>query len=337
MAAAVDFSTWFATDYEWPKDGERGIETHKNQAKLRALGVVVSEERVDAMNVGAFLRSNGIDADEVVLAVLNGMCSRVGANNNECRKTSGELGVPFWAGPIELAFAGLTAALPQATVVVTATGCGKQYSIAKLRIRQSMTRPVLCREVQYPAPVQGVCYKPESNGLKYRMVQDPIPLGIIAVGPAIGVAADCFGNEKGSRTMHAGPLVLQAVAAGGILLFLGEFTCTSVLHLANYAAEQLTQRSMRAAVVPRPLSGTKLPRERMRWGDTLYDYDETVAHCAEKLLQNADRAGATHVGLHAAQLWLCKAHALQITNFRSGAAWFPAGGSLAVRDRCVVL
>ena len=113
------------------------------------------------------------------------------------------------------------------------------------------------------------------------------------------------------------------------LLFLGEFTCTSVLHLAYYAEQ------MRAAAVPRPLSPTKLPGEKMRWGTAEYSYEETVAHCTEKLAR--EEKSVIHVGMHAAQLWLHRAREIHITNFRPGAEWHPTGGSPAVRDRCVVI
>ena len=125
-----------------------------------------------------------------------------------------------------------------------------------------------------------------------------------------------------------GSLVLRAAATGGVLLFLGEFTCTSVLHLTYFA-------EMRSAALPLPLSWNKLPREKMRWGATEYDYEETVAHCEQKLL--GESKSVRHVGMHAAQLWLYRAREIHITNLRPGAEWYPAGGSPAVRDRCVVM
>ena len=68
--AAVDFSRWFVTDFQWPNDGERGAATERNKAALTTLGVNVVEESVDAMNVGALLGNCGIDRDQVVLAVI---------------------------------------------------------------------------------------------------------------------------------------------------------------------------------------------------------------------------------------------------------------------------
>ena len=330
-ASAVDFAKWHATDFEWPTDGERGAATAQNQKALKALGVAVSHESVDAMNVGAFLCLNGINADDVVLAVLNGMCSRVGADNNEYRQTQRELQVPPGDGPLSCAFAALTAALPQATVVVSATGKDKEKHIRNVKVRRAMTRPVLCREVHYPDPIEvegvSVRYKPESNDHRYRFLPDPFPLGLVAIGPAIGAEAQCFGTGEGSSTMCMGPLVLEAVASGGTLLFLGEFTCTSVLHLAYYA-----EHMMRAEAVPlRPPSWTKLQREMMQWGEAEYSYEETVAYCTLKL--QWERKDVRHVGMHAARLWLYKACEDHITNFWPGADWYPAGGSPAVRDR----
>ena len=338
-ASAVDFTKWYATDFEWPRDGERGAATAQNQEALRALGVVVVEESVDAMNVGAFLRSQGIDADDVVLAVLNGMCSRVGADNNEYRQTQAELGVPAGCGPQSCVFAALTAALPQATVLVSATGTGKQQTVSGMRVRQTMTRPVVCREVHYPEPIKGVGYKPESNDSRYRMLPDPIPVGLVAIGPAIGHGDPgeflLFGKER--RTMDMGSLVIQATATGGVLLFLGEFTCTSVLHLA-YDAEQMRAAAHRRCVMrtwpySRSWSAASAPRlskERMLWDATEYDYEETVAHCEKKLL--GEGKSVRHVGMHAANLWLYQARGLHITKFQPGADWYPAGGSSVSSD-----
>ena len=329
-AAAINFAKWFVTDFMWPNDGERGLATERNKASLRAMGVAVSEDSVDAMNVGSFLRSQGVDADQVALAVLNGMCSRVGADNNEYRQTQGELRVPAGDGPLSCVFGALAAALPQATVVVSATGAGKENVVANVRVRQTMTRPVLCMNVAYPEPVKGVSYKPESNDSRYRLLPDPVPLALVAVGPAIGVDAPCFG--RGARTMHMGALVTQTVSSGGALIFLGEFTCTNALHLAHYA-EQVQHH-----IVQREPSGSKLPKERMEWGGAHYDYDQTVAHCAEKLL--GEGRSDRHVGMHAAQLWLYRARGVHVTNFTPGAEWYPAPlGSVAVRgsDRCVAM
>ena len=143
------------TDYLWPNDGERGSTTERNKAALRALGVNVVEDSVDAMNVGALLRNRNIDKGQVVLAVIHGMCGRVGANNNEYRQTQNELRVPAGDGPISCAFAALTAALPRATVMVSATGKCKETVIANARVKQTATRPVLCcRDVLFPGPTR---------------------------------------------------------------------------------------------------------------------------------------------------------------------------------------
>jgi len=307
----VDFAKWHITDFQWPDDGERGEVTEQNHAALRNLGAEVSEDSVDVMNIGSFLQLHEIHPDSVALAIINGMCSRVGSNNNEYRKTQGDLRVPPGSGPIACAFAALCASLPQATVIVTATGSGKKAIIAEARVRHTMTRTVVCREIIYPDPVKGVRYRPECNGEAHQPLTDPIPLGLVAVGPSMDKTY--FG--KATKSLAIGPLVLQAVANKGVLLFLGEFTCTSSLHLASYVGQM-------QSTLPREITDWKpLPMEMMTWGAQRYNYQETIRHCQEKL----HRAGKStqFVGMHAAQLWLYRSHELHVTHFMAGSEWSP--------------
>ena len=306
----VDFSKWYVTDFMWPNDGERGTTTVRNKTALTALGVNVVEESVDVMNVGALLRNREIDKGQVVLAVIQGMCSRVGADNNDYRKTQGDLRVPPGDGPISCAFAALTAALPRATVMVSATGDAKETVIANARVKQTATRPVLCREVLYPDPVEDVCYRPESNDVRYRTLQDPTPLGLMAMGPDMD--SERIGT-KGSKTVSMGALALEAASSGGVMIFLGEFTCTSALHLAKYCSLNYE--------TPFPKPRAHAAVEMMEWRGARYDYEETVAHCAEKL--ESERKSTAHVGMHAAQLWLYRSRGLHVSNSRAGDEWLP--------------
>jgi len=105
--------------------------------------VVVTEKSVHVMNVAAVLRSEGIDANGVVLAVLTGMCSRVGADSDEYRETQGGLSVPAGKGSIACAFAAVTAALPQATVLMSATGFGKEQAVRNVSVWRTVTWPML--------------------------------------------------------------------------------------------------------------------------------------------------------------------------------------------------
>jgi hypothetical protein len=310
---AVDLSRWFVTDFQWPNDGERGAATERNKAALTTLGVNVIEESVDAMNVGALLGNCGIDRDQVVLVVIQGMCSRVGADDNDYRKTQHDLLVPPGDGPISCAFAALTAALPRATVMVSATGTGKETVIAKARVRQTATRSVLCREVIYPAPIDEVCYVPQSNGKEYRNLQDPVPLALMAVGPDMDL--ERLGT-KGSKTVSMGTVTLEAAFSGGVLIFLGEFTCTSALHLAKYCC---SCRYDDEPLLPKPWAHAAV--ERMEWGGESYDYEESVAHCAEKLQKKGE--SLVHLGMHASQLWLYRSKGLHVCNFRAGDEWHP--------------
>ena len=310
--AAVDFSRWFVTDFQWPNDGERGAATERNKAALTTLGVNVVEESVDAMNVGALLGNCGIDRDQVVLAVIQGMCSRVGADNNDYRNTQRDLLVPPGDGPISCAFAALAAALPRATVMVSATGAGKEAVIAKARVKQTATKSVLCREVNYPAPIDDVCYTPQSNGKDYRNLQDPVPLALMAVGPDMDL--ERLGT-KGSKMVSMGAVTLEAAFSGGVLIFLGEFTCTSALHLAKYCSCRYDE-----PLLPEPWAHAAV--ERMEWGGAHYDYEETLAHCTEKLQKKGE--SLVHVGMHASQLWLYRSKGLHVCNFRAGDDWHPA-------------
>jgi len=307
----VDFAKWHVTDFQWPDDGERGKVTEQNKAALRNLGAEVSEDSVDVMDIGTFLTLHKIDPDSVAFAIINGMCSRAGSNNNEYRETQGQLRVPAGSGPVACAFAALCASLPQATVIVTATGSGKNTIIAEARVRQTMTRKVVCWEIICPEPVKGVRYRPECSGVKHQQLPDPIPLGLVAVGPSMDETY--FG--KATKALEIGPLVLQAVANKGVLLFLGEFTCTSSLHLASYVGQM-------QSTLPREITDWKpLQMEMMTWGAQRYNYQETILHCRDKL-RGAGKS-TQFVGMHAAQLWLYRSHGLHITNFMAGSEWSP--------------
>ena len=317
----VKFGQWKVCDYSWPEDEERSVVFEQNRQLLNQRGVNVINASVDVMNVGPFLRSHGIGANEVVLAVIHGMCSRTGAGGREYRHTQRELGIQPGSGPITVAFAALTAALPQATVVVSATGRDKTRIVAEARVRSTATRPVLCREVKFPKVAPGgIEYRPEANGDDGRhFIHDPVPVALVAVGPShrqIGTwapsdlrwADTVFGLEE----MDMGSLVAHAAGTGGVLLFCGEFTCTHSVHMANYCAER--------GLVPRRPLGHKLEEERMQWngpsGVHYYTYEDAVEHAEEALVKKGK--STQHVGMHAANIWVNKAPGIQWTNFRPG-------------------
>ena len=164
----------------------------RNADFLRAHGVQLVDDSVDVMNIFPFLRSHAIRANDVALVVIHGMCSRVGTDNNEYRATQERLRVPAGEGPVSLAFGALAASLPQATVVVSATGSYKRQSIAKARVTQAMSRPVLCRTVAFPAHSEGIQYRPEANGPAPHLLSDAVPLALVAVG-------SCFTSEDGAK------------------------------------------------------------------------------------------------------------------------------------------
>jgi hypothetical protein len=299
---APNLRDWYITDYQWPDDH---AVMQGNHIALRELGAVVAEESVDAMNVGAFLQTQGINADHVVLALINGLCCRTGTNSTEYRDTQHTLDIPGGYGPPSCGFAALCAALPQATVVVSVTGADKHRICEKVQVRHASTRRVLCRRLLYPDAVRGVQYKPQSNGLGGGDMADTVPLALVAVGPSLDDEA-CFGQIK-QRTLDMGNLGHAATIAGGVVLFLGEFSCTSSLHLAYFCVDNMPPQ------VPRPMIIT-FPKEVMRWGVAEYDYDETVRHCMKKLQDKG--MNVRHVGMHAAALWL--GQGLHITHFRAG-------------------
>ena len=189
---APDLSKWFVTDFCWPHDDERAAMFQRNADFLRAHGVQLVDDSVDVMNIFPFLRNHAIRANDVALVVIHGMCSRVGTDNNEYRATQERLRVPAGDGPVSLAFGALAASLPQATVVVSATGPYKLSSIAKARVTQTMSRPVLCRTVAFPAHSEGIQYRPEANGPAPHLLSDAVPLALVAVG-------SCFTSEDGAK------------------------------------------------------------------------------------------------------------------------------------------
>ena len=308
-----DLTKWYVSDIKWPHCPESRVnEMKKNQNELRDLGAEIVTESVDAMNVGAFLRARGLCADDVVLAVFHGICSRIGANDYEYCKTQENLHVQD-TKVIACIFAALTAALPQATVIVTATGHQKQVDIRNTCFRQTMTRPVVCRKICHPPEINGTKYAPESNGIRHDRLKDSMPWGFVAVGPAIG--AEVAGVGRGDCFLQVGPLVLQACASGGVLLFLGEFTCTNALHMAKYAQANGIPRP-----IPRRRASPYLPKEMMCWKSRdLYDYEAVVAHCCEKLEKKG--LDTKYVGMHAAQLWLFSE--IHFTNMYPGSDWLP--------------
>ena len=276
----------------------------------------VVADSVDVMNIFPFLRNREINANDVALVVIHGMCSRVGTDDNAYRATQALLRVPPGDGPITCAFGALAAALPQATVVVSATGSHKIEAVAKARIKQRMTRPVLCRTIAFPADSEGIQYRPEANGPMPHVLADAVPLALIAVGSCFSSEEDFFGHTE----LQMGPLVAHAAATDRVILFCGEFTCTHSVHMATYCQNH--------PVMPRPL-GRWLEAETMKWNDEdrSYSYEETVAH-AEQSLHNTSQATTYVVGMHAANLWVYQARGLHITNMRAGDAWFPAGDGL---------
>ena len=79
---APAFSKWFVTDFCWPHDEERAAQLCRNSDYLRQRGVQVVADSVDVMNIFPFLRSYEINANDVALVVIHGMCSRVGTDDN---------------------------------------------------------------------------------------------------------------------------------------------------------------------------------------------------------------------------------------------------------------
>ena len=311
---APDFSKWFVTDFCWPHDEERAAQLGRNSDYLRQRGVQVVADSVDVMNIFPFLRNHEINANDVALVVIHGMCSRVGTDDNAYRATQALLRVPPGDGPITCAFGALAAALPQATVVVSATGSRKVQSVAQARVTQRMTRPVLCRTIAFPAS-EGIQYRPEANGPTPHMLDDATPLALVAVGSCFSSEEDFFGRTE----LQMGPLVAHAAATDRVILFCGEFTCTHSVHMLTYCQSH--------PVMPRSL-GRWLEAETMKWNDEdrSYSYEETVAHAEQAL--RAKSEDTTYVGMHAANLWVYKARGLQTTNMRAGDAWFPTGDGL---------
>ena len=104
---APDFSKWFVTDVCWPHDEERAAQLGRNSDYLRQRGVQVVADSVDVMNIFPFLRNHEINANDVALVVIHGMCSRVGTDDNAYRATQALLRVPPGDGPITCAFGAL--------------------------------------------------------------------------------------------------------------------------------------------------------------------------------------------------------------------------------------
>ena len=164
----ADFTKWNVTDFAWPDDDEYFTVSETNKQIIMQRGVNVINESVDVMNILTFLASKGIDASDVVLAVIHGMCCRTGVGRTDYSATQSALGIPPRNGPITLAFAALTAALPQATVMVSATSSRKQDCVQSARIICSNTRPVICRTVKHPDAINGIKYTPEANQFEGR-------------------------------------------------------------------------------------------------------------------------------------------------------------------------
>ena len=148
---APDFSKWFVTDFCWPHDDERAAQLRRNSEQLKENGVQFVADSVDVMNIFPFLRNHAINANDVALVVIHGMCSRVGTDNNEYRRTQEYLQVPPGDGPITRAFGALAAALPQAAVVVSATGSNK---IQELQAGALQNHCISSRQRWHPVPTR---------------------------------------------------------------------------------------------------------------------------------------------------------------------------------------
>ena len=87
----ADFTKWYVTDFTWPDDDENFTASETNKQRLMQRGVNVINESVDVMNILTLLASQGIDANDVVLAVIHGMCSRTGVGRTDYSATQSAL------------------------------------------------------------------------------------------------------------------------------------------------------------------------------------------------------------------------------------------------------
>ena len=156
---------------------------------------------------------------------------------------------------------------------------------------------------------------PESNTDQERFLPDQTPLALIALGPDMDSERL---RTKGSTTVDMGALALEAASSNGVLIFFGEFTCTSSLHLAKYC-----ERFPPPTPFPQPRAHAAAVEMMVQeWRDGVrYNYEQTVAYCEGWLKDKGE--STEHVGMYAAHLWLYRFPGVIATNFLAGDEWHP--------------
>lgn len=229
----LDFNRWHATDIAWPPLGEGVCSTSRaaledNRLWLQECGVHVSDN-VDAFDLSNYLSTIGVQAEDVVLCIFN--CAH-GRNYREdsderhaCMKEWGWGRTTFRSA----AFQAVCGQLPAASCVFT----GRHWEHVTAQV--SDRRTLRCFAT-YGAQ-SGVPFRPEPSTRGDRregelgLVDDLI--ATVASGPLM----DQHLLQGPWNTVDIAELALLANAAGGVILFLGEFTLASSRHCVQYVID----------------------------------------------------------------------------------------------------
>ena len=238
------------------------LETNRTWLQARGVGV---HENVDVFNLLLYLQGEGIAAEDVSLCVFSGAHGR---NYHEDATSRFERMQAWRWNPTAFrgaAFAAMCGQLQNATVILTSRDWETCWP------RMLSHRPILFSRATY-APQAGPAYQPEPSTRGDRRPGEVADTNGLVATVAVGPLFEKYLHRRSEAptedattsvlTVDVPELTHLACTMPGVILFIGEFTCSHARHCMNFALEQMALRPAEAA--EGRFWHWQLPRE-IRW------------------------------------------------------------------------
>mmetsp|Transcript_36992 Transcript_36992/g.73212 ORF Transcript_36992/g.73212 Transcript_36992/m.73212 type:complete len:313 (+) Transcript_36992:35-973(+) len=295
------FSTWHATDIAWPPVGDGVCSTSRsamedNRLWLQQRGVHVSDN-VDAFDLLSYLSTIGLRAEDVVLCVFNCAHGRNYRSDSDERHAS--LKEWGWGHTTfrSAIFEAICGQLPAASCVLT----GRHWEQVATQVSE---RRILRCFATYGAQ-SGVPFRPEPSTRGDRREGELGRVDDLVATVASGPLMDQHLLQGPWSTLDITELVLLADAAGGVILFLGEFTLASSRHCVQYVIDHAPVERSHPEGLGNVLNECrmKVPERRRHIRGGWYTYADCLQHA---MVDKKERQPA----LVAANIWLAMCPAI---------------------------
>ena len=192
-------------------------------------------DNVDAFDLSGYLMTAGVRAEDVMLCIFNCAHGRnYRADSDERHGLMAEVGSWESGHFRSAAFQAMSGQLPAAMCILT----GRHWELVNTH---AFHRRVLRCFVTYGAQT-GAPYRPEPSTRGDRREGELGPVEDLVATVASGPLMDRYLRWATWCTLDMTELVLWADTAGGVILFLGEFTLASSRHCAQYVLDHALAR-----------------------------------------------------------------------------------------------